>query len=88
MSTVERRHGMPLLVVVLGALGAGCVTLGLLGIHTPDAVGFLPVLREQLVASALIATGAVFMAIETIVILVWARRRRDAAPGIPTEGDR
>lgn len=76
MSTVDRRAGLPVLVLVLGAIGSAFLVLGLLGLFAPESVGFAPILRESLVASALVASGAVFMVIEAVVILAWARRRR------------
>ena len=77
MSTVRRGAGLPVLVLVIGAIGTGFVVLGLMGLFAPESVGFAPLLRESMVASALVTSGAVFMVIEAVVILVWVRRRSE-----------
>lgn len=79
MSTVQRGAGFPVLALMLGFVGSALVALGLLGLFAPDAVGFAPVLRESVVASALVASGAVFLVVEMVVFLGWARRRRESS---------
>ena len=75
MPTVERAHGLPMLAVVLGGIGAVCLVFGLLGQFSPDSLSFAPVLRESTVSAALTLTGAVFITIELALILSWAQRR-------------
>lgn len=77
MTTVRRGAGFPVVAIALGTLGAVAVAFGLMGLFAPDA---LPaparVLQERTVAGALVVSGALFMAIEALLVVAWARRRR------------
>ena len=66
-----------MLAVLLGGLGALCVAAGLAGLFSPGAVAMLPVLGEELLAGALLISGALFMAVEAVLVLGWIRRRRE-----------
>lgn len=74
---MQRGRGFPVLVLLLGLVGSVLAALGLLGLFAPQAVSFAPILRESPVASALVASGTVFLVLELIVFLGWARRRRN-----------
>jgi hypothetical protein len=75
MSSVQRGAGFPFLAIVLGGVGAVFLFFGSLGMFAPQAAGFMPMLREPAVATALLAVGAVFTAIELLLLLPWLRRR-------------
>lgn len=77
MTTVQRGPGFPVLAVLLGGLGALCVAAGLAGLFSPGSVALFPALGEELLAGALLVTGALFMAVEGLLVLFWIRRRRD-----------
>lgn len=80
MTTVRRAPGLPLPALLLGLVGSALVAIGLAGLFAPQHLDFAPVVRETPVASALVASGAVFLVLEAVVVLGWARRRRGEAP--------
>lgn len=76
MATVNRgATAFPVFALVLGAIGAPLLGLGVLGLFAPEAATFLPMLRESTIATTFVAVGAVLMAIELMMLLPWLRRR-------------
>ena len=74
----------PLLALLIGGAGTAVAILGILGFSAPTlAVRLWAPLQHDIVASALIAVGAMLMAVELILILLWLQRRRRAAGSPP-----
>ncbi len=69
----------PLLALVVGGVGTLIACLGILAHTAPElARRIWPLLSQSTVANALIAMGAILMALEMMLILQWIRRRRDS----------
>ncbi len=72
----QARRKFPGAALLIGGIGTVLAILGILAYSTPDlAVRISPLLGQSMVADALIAMGALLMALEMILILQWIRRK-------------
>ncbi|MFT5174501.1 MAG: hypothetical protein ACI8W7_002688 [Gammaproteobacteria bacterium] len=73
--TVERDAKFPLFALVLGSVGSVCLLFGLLGQFSPEAVSFMPALRDSAVSVGLIMIGVFSIVFELASITQWIRHR-------------
>jgi len=74
------QNRFPLLALVVGGIGTLGACLGILAYSAPAvAIRIWPLLESKTVATALIASGAVCIALELILFVQWIRRLRRSA---------
>lgn len=73
--TVERNPRVPVTAIIIGALGAMALALGVLGLMGV-AQSWHPLLGDRRFAVVMLGTGVAFSVVEMVVLARWVAGRR------------